>query len=540
MLADHLADLCCAPTETSRQQLAAEGIAGARVVVTGNTVVDAARAHAARRRATRRRCSTATALSRDAFVLSTFHRPENVDDDAPAARSSSRSWARCRCPSCCRCTRARAARLEASGSDALGLGAGRRAHRLPGVPRARRERAFLVSDSGGVQEEASIVKRPVLVVRRSTERPEVIGTFAELVPPGRVDRRARPGVGRRSRPAPRGWPPTRRAPTATATRVSASSPRSPSAPGLNRPEPGRSADRSPRLKVTAPRYHRPHHSDSVLTPQPAPRPDGERGHDRPGRREPVARARSGAVLHLRDPATRSPSASARTSSTGPRRTASSTVRCDTCGLVYLDPRPVRAEMRDDLPRPLPRVHVHRGQLRVRLPGPPPARGPPPPRRVRHAARRTPRSSTSAAATGSTSTCCASSANRAGSSKAWTSTAAPPTPPKRAACSSTAARSRSSTSTRTATTSRSSSRRSSTSADPAAVLRAIRRVLRPGGRLLIVTDNTGSLDFSIAKRRHWGGYHFPRHWYLFDAAVAAEARRARPGSRSTSSTRWSAR
>jgi UDP-N-acetylglucosamine 2-epimerase (non-hydrolysing) len=35
-----------------------------------------------------------------------------------------------------------------------------------------------------VQEEASIVKRPVLVVRRSTERPEVIGTFAHLVAPG--------------------------------------------------------------------------------------------------------------------------------------------------------------------------------------------------------------------------------------------------------------------------------------------------------------------------------------------------------------------
>lgn len=54
------------------------------------------------------------------------------------------------------------------------------------------------------------------------------------------------------------------------------------------------------------------------------------------------------------------------------------------------------------------------------------------------------------------------------------------------------------------------------ADPVAVLAAIRRVLVPGGRLLVVTDNTGSLDFRIAKRRHWGGYHFPRHWYLFDA------------------------
>jgi UDP-N-acetylglucosamine 2-epimerase (non-hydrolysing) len=42
----------------------------------------------------------------------------------------------------------------------------------------------LISDSGGVQEEVSILKRPVIVVRRSTERPEVIGTFAQRVEPG--------------------------------------------------------------------------------------------------------------------------------------------------------------------------------------------------------------------------------------------------------------------------------------------------------------------------------------------------------------------
>lgn len=54
-------------------------------------------------------------------------------------------------------------------------------------------------------------------------------------------------------------------------------------------------------------------------------------------------------------------------------------------------------------------------------------------------------------------------------------------------------------------------------DPVAVLDAVRTRLRPGGRLLLVTDNTGSLDYRIARRRHWGGYHFPRHWYLFDAA-----------------------
>jgi SAM-dependent methyltransferase len=54
------------------------------------------------------------------------------------------------------------------------------------------------------------------------------------------------------------------------------------------------------------------------------------------------------------------------------------------------------------------------------------------------------------------------------------------------------------------------------ADPSALLRSIRRTLKPNGRVLVVTDNTGTADFAIAKRRHWGGYHFPRHWYLFDS------------------------
>ena len=52
------------------------------------------------------------------------------------------------------------------------------------------------------------------------------------------------------------------------------------------------------------------------------------------------------------------------------------------------------------------------------------------------------------------------------------------------------------------------------ASPHRVLRRVRELLRPGGRAVIVTDNVGALSFAVSKSRHWGGYHFPRHWYLF--------------------------
>src|SRR5205085_2280796 len=36
-----------------------------------------------------------------------------------------------------------------------------------------------------------------------------------------------------------------------------------------------------------------------------------------------------------------------------------------------------------------------------------------------------------------------------------------------------------------------------------------------GVVYIETPNTDCLDFKLFKKRHWGGYHPPRHWYLFD-------------------------
>lgn len=53
------------------------------------------------------------------------------------------------------------------------------------------------------------------------------------------------------------------------------------------------------------------------------------------------------------------------------------------------------------------------------------------------------------------------------------------------------------------------------ASPGEFLSAINRVLKPGGRLVVVTDNTASIDFHMFRDSFWGGYHFPRHWNLFN-------------------------
>lgn len=54
-------------------------------------------------------------------------------------------------------------------------------------------------------------------------------------------------------------------------------------------------------------------------------------------------------------------------------------------------------------------------------------------------------------------------------------------------------------------------------DPKGFTQKIFRILRPGGIFWFETPNIGSLDARIFRNKHWGGYHFPRHWFFFDPA-----------------------
>lgn len=183
VLCDHLSDLLLAPTETAANKLAKEGITGDRVAVTGNTVVEAVGTllPEADQRA---EVMARHGLEPNGFILSTFHRPENVDDP--------RNW---------EAILSDLARLPLPVVLALHPRSRRRAMSFGLEPLLDRlqvidplpyaeflsllaECALAVSDSGGLQEEVSVLKRPMVVVRNSTERPEVIGTFAVLRRPG--------------------------------------------------------------------------------------------------------------------------------------------------------------------------------------------------------------------------------------------------------------------------------------------------------------------------------------------------------------------
>jgi UDP-N-acetylglucosamine 2-epimerase (non-hydrolysing) len=183
VLIDHIADLCCAPTDLNRLNLLAEGVAAERIVVTGNTVVEALDAalpcgeeqHAVLAR---------HGLTVDGYVVATIHRPENVDD-RENLETILHELSRLPLPVVLPLHPRTAKQVAEFGlSHVLAALHVIEPQAYPAFLALARGAAAIVSDSGGIQEEASVLKRPVVVVRRSTERPEIEGTFGTLVLPG--------------------------------------------------------------------------------------------------------------------------------------------------------------------------------------------------------------------------------------------------------------------------------------------------------------------------------------------------------------------
>jgi UDP-N-acetylglucosamine 2-epimerase (non-hydrolysing) len=161
-----LADIHFAPTEQARLNLLSEGVAADHVYITGNPIIDAVRA-----------IGGGKEESKSPRLLMTVHRRENFGEPMQQIFHGIRIVAEKR------------PQLEIvypvhPNPNVYGL-----AYELLGgvsnihlcAPMGYRDFVsemqkawFIVSDSGGVQEEATALGKPMLLLRRETERPEGI------------------------------------------------------------------------------------------------------------------------------------------------------------------------------------------------------------------------------------------------------------------------------------------------------------------------------------------------------------------------------
>ncbi len=172
VLASRLARWHFAATDSCRQNLLREGIGGGDIFVTGNTVIDALHD------AVRRIGPAAVASSGVArTILVTMHRRESFGTPMQEAVRAIRHLADARRdvrflfpvhpnPNVQALVRERLGGHERiTLTEPLGY--------LDFV-RAMRDSCLILTDSGGVQEEAPALAKPVLVLREETERPEAV------------------------------------------------------------------------------------------------------------------------------------------------------------------------------------------------------------------------------------------------------------------------------------------------------------------------------------------------------------------------------
>lgn len=182
ILVDQVADLCCTPLEVNSAQLRREGVEDSRIMVTGNTLLDAMTVIAPGEDE-RAAMLAELGLTEGQYVLSTVHRAGTVDDPQKLARLVDALGALAEQTTVVVPMHPHTAKnIEQWG---LGPRLGQVRVIEPQPPRTfvglESAAGLLVSDSGGVQEEACLFRRPLLVVRDSTERPELLDGWCRLL-----------------------------------------------------------------------------------------------------------------------------------------------------------------------------------------------------------------------------------------------------------------------------------------------------------------------------------------------------------------------
>lgn len=183
VVADHVSDHLFAPTETSRKYLLNEGIPEEKIFVTGNTVVDAAyqNLEISKKGAD---ILKELGLNEKEYFVATAHRAENVDSKERLRgilSGFSQIYKEFGLPVI---FPAHPRTLKMIGEFGLKVPEGTRLIEPLGYLeflQLENGARLILTDSGGVQEEACILKVPCVTLRENTERPETVDVDANLI-----------------------------------------------------------------------------------------------------------------------------------------------------------------------------------------------------------------------------------------------------------------------------------------------------------------------------------------------------------------------
>ena len=183
-MVDHISNILLAPTRRAKQNLLDEHVYG-KIHVTGNTVIDAVKEHVP---LAEKKSNVLKKIKFSEYVLTTLHRAENVDNAKTLGNIVN---------SICKAKIPIVIPLHPRTKKMLihfGL-----FDKLKSVTHVQiispqgyldflmliKNCKFIITDSGGIQEEATspLLAKRVLVLRRSTERPEAVEVgVSRLVP----------------------------------------------------------------------------------------------------------------------------------------------------------------------------------------------------------------------------------------------------------------------------------------------------------------------------------------------------------------------
>jgi UDP-N-acetylglucosamine 2-epimerase (non-hydrolysing) len=180
VLTDHISDYLFAPTETAKRNLLKEGLSEGKIFVTGNTIVDAVYQNLklAKNR------DIKPLIQVDGYFLVTLHRQENVDNPEKlraimkGLELISEKFGKTIVYPIHPRTRKRLRQYL--------IGTGEEIKLLEPTDyftflKLESEAEMILTDSGGVQEEACILKVPCVTLRNNTERPETVEVGANIV-----------------------------------------------------------------------------------------------------------------------------------------------------------------------------------------------------------------------------------------------------------------------------------------------------------------------------------------------------------------------